>query len=224
MPVSSATKVTARVLWIIGARGTSFDTTVEDDRFILEEIQRAIVETESELVHDLCEASHPSAISFQAWSADITTNGDKLPERIGKVEAIQIKPVSGGTYAPAESTSRDNIRAWRNNHNDIFDAVDHNASGSNLAGYFNITGDTLEFTGYSAQARIYSYTPNYTPTLQIDDNFEGALIAGAITRLNKMGVPQGLVMHYGQQYTTARTLIRQGQATMPKLNEVQAVA
>jgi hypothetical protein len=31
-------------------------------------------------------------------------------------------------------------------------------------------------------------------------------------------------MHYGQQYTTARTLIRQGQATMPKLNEVQAIA
>jgi hypothetical protein len=224
MPVSSATKVTARVLWIIGARDSAFDTTVSDDRFILEEVQRAIVETESELVHDICESNHPSAISFQAWSADITANGDKLPERIGKVEAVQIKPYSGGTYAPAESTSRDNIRAWRTNKNSIFDAIAHTASGSSLAGYFNITGDTLEFTGYSAQVRIYTYTPNYTPTLQIDDNFEGALVAGAITRLNKMGVPQGLVLHYGGLYSTARTLIRQGQATMPKLNEVQAVA
>jgi hypothetical protein len=222
MPAADIAKLTARVNWIIGSRGSSFDATVSDDRFIQEEIRRALLETEAEVVRALCEGYHPMRTTFLSWSADLT-NGSVLPEHIGQVEAVQIKPfLESATYNLAESTSRSNIRDWRENTNGMFDDTDHDRDGSALSGYFNITNETLTFTGYRAQVRICDYSPDYTtPALQVDNQFDGTLIAGTIPRLNKIGVPQALVMSYGQQYASFLALIRQGINEMPTISEAQ---
>lgn len=222
MPAADISKLTARVTWLIGARGSAFDTTVLDDRFILEEIQRALVETESELIRTLCESYHPMRSQFLAWSNDLT-NGDTLPVHIGQVEAVRIEPYAGGTKIPGESTSRENIRLWRANTANIFDTVAHNANGSALAGYYNITNETIVFTGNAANVKICTYTPNYsTPALQVDNQFDAALVAGTIPRLNKIGVPQALIMTYGQLYANQLQMIRGGITQMPDVAEAQA--
>lgn len=222
MAVANIAKLTARVNWIIGAHGSAFDATVLDDRFIQEEIRRALLETEAEVVRSLCEGYHPMRNSFLQWSADLA-NEDQIPAHIGQVEAVKIKPYSGApSYSLAEQTSRSNIRDWRANVGNTFDTMAHNANGSLLAGYFNITNETLTFTGNVAQAKICTYVPDYTtPALQVDSQFDGTLVAGTIPRLNKLGVPQSLVATYGQQYASFLGLIRQGITEMPSLSEAQ---
>jgi hypothetical protein len=222
MAISDIAKVTARVSWIIGSRASAFDTTLSDDRFILEELRRAVLETEAEVVRALCESYHPLRLSFLAWSADLN-NEDPIPAHIGQVEAVKIKPFTGGSYQLGESTSRQNIRAWRANTGSIFDAVAHDVTGSALAGYYNITNQTLTFTGNVAQVKIANYVPDYTtPALQVDSQFDNALVAGAVPRLNKLGVPQALVQTYGALYAAAMQEIRSGSSAMPKLPEAQA--
>lgn len=223
MAVADIGKVTARILWLISGRSTAatFNTTVGNDNFILEEIQRAQIETESELVRDLAESFHPKRASFLAWSADLS-NGDLIPEHIGQIEAIQIKAVSGGTFAPAESTTRENIKLWRENYQNVYDAIAHNATGSSLAGFYNLTNQTLTFTGFAAQAKICVFVPNYaTPAHQISNEFESGLISGTIPKLLKIGVPTALVQNYTSEYARIRGAIRQGLQSMPEINVAQ---
>lgn len=222
MSVADLAKVTARVLWIIGARSSSFNDTVSDDRFIQEEVRRAIYETEAELVRAICESYHPMRTSFLAWSADLN-NGDPVPAHIGQIEAVKIKPYTAGSYELAESTSRENIKLWRTNTNDIFDAIDHNVIGSSLAGYYNVTNNIITFTGNVAQVNICTYASNYSTTLDIDDQFDGALVAGSIPRLNKIGLPQALVLSYGTMYGRMMSEIRQGLTLSPEIGVAQAI-
>lgn len=222
MAAAAIAKTTARVLWILNAHNGAFNDTVSDDRFIQEEIRRALIETESELVRDICEANHPKRAAFLAWSSDLA-HGDTLPEHIGAVEAVQIKKHSGASgFEPAERTTRENIRLWRENYNSVFDTIAHNASGSNLSGYFNITNETIYFTGHAAQVKICTFTPDYsTPAHKISDEFEGALVAGAIPKLTKVGVPSELANMYLNQFTQMRQLIRGGASALPDVQEAQ---
>lgn len=224
MAAADIEKLTARVSWIIGARGSAFDDIVNDDRFIQEEIRRALIETESEVVRTLCEAYHPMRNTFLAWSADLA-NGAQIPAHYGQVEAVQIKPyAAAGSYVLGEATSRDNIRAWRTNTALVFDALAHDVNGSALSGYYNITNQTLTFTGNVAQVKICTYTPNYaTPALQIDDSLDTVIVAGTIVRLNKLGVPQALIMTYGSLYTNQIQMLRGGMTQMPELPDAQAI-
>jgi hypothetical protein len=223
MATSDITKITARVSWILGSHGSSFDATISDDRFIQEEIRRAIVETEAEIVRAACESYHPMRTSFLSWSTDLS-DGDTLPAHIGQVEAVRIKPYSGSlTYNSGESTSRSNIKHWRTNTNNIFDTIAHDANGSNLSGYFNITNETIRFTGNVAQVKVCSYEPDYaTPALQIEDQFDNLLVAGTIPRLNKLGVPQALIMSYGSLYSAGMDAIRSGLTDRPEISVAQA--
>lgn len=201
---------------------------MNDDRYILEELQRAILETEAEIARDICESYHPMRSAFLSWSADLD-NGDNLPDHIGQVEAVRIVPYSGASlpdsYIVGESTSRENIKAWRLNTNNMFDAANHNASGSALSGYYNITNGTITFTGHAANVNICIHVPNYTtPALQIDNIFDNAIVAGTIPKLNKIGVPQGLAASYGAVYDRQRQAIRQGNMTMPEIPAAQAAS
>lgn len=226
MAVADIGKTTSRVIWLIGARdeGGSFSASVSDDRFTLEEFERAAIETESEIVRDLAESYHPHRNSFLAWSADLV-NGDVIPAHLGQIEAIQIKAYSAASgYSLAEATTRYNIRKWRNNTANIFDATAHDASGSNLPFYYHLDHQTIEFTGYRAQAKICTFTPDYaTPAHQISNEFESAIIAGTIPKLAKIGVPTALVEHYSRLYETIRASIRQGLTQMPEIDVSQRI-
>jgi len=219
MPVSELIKIAARINWLIGSRGNAFDATVSDDRFIAEEITRAIVESESEIVRDLAESDNAMKNFMMAWSANLT-HGQTLPEHLGTVEAVQIQKYAGGTFEPGEKTTRENIRLWRANYNNIFDPLSHTTLGTTLCGYFNLTNQTIEFTGTAAQVRICNYTPNYA-ALQISDEFDGLLVAGGMSKLLKIGVPTALVNHYANAYQAGRGLIRQGATAVAEINEAQ---
>jgi hypothetical protein len=138
---------------------------------------------------------------------------------------VQIKQKAGGTFALAEKAEREDIRQWRENYNLIFDPIAHDQNGSQIPSMFNITNETITFTGNVAQVYICSYTPNYaTPAFQIDNKFDNGLVAGSIPKLNKLGVPQALVQHYAGLYQIARTSIRQGLTSMPEISTAQANA
>ena len=223
MAASSIAKIVPRILWILGGQDGTFSTTVSDDRFVLEEIQRAVVETEAHLVRVLCESHHPARVQFLGWTTDLA-NGVVLPVHIGQVEAVQIKPYSGASsYQIGEATSRENIRDWRENCNKVFDSKNHDVNGSSLTGYFNLTDEILTFTGNVAQASICTYAPDYaTPSLVIDNSFDGALVAGAIPRLFKVGVPGALIQSYTSLYASILEALRQGLQTNPNYLGVQS--
>lgn len=221
MAASDIDKIVARVLWLIGARSSTFVTVVSDDRFVLEEVQRAVIETEAEIVRAVCESYHPMRNQFLTWSDDLD-NGDPLPPYIGQIDTVKIEPYAGGSDIFAEATSRENIRLWRANTNNIFDTIAHNANGSSLSGYFNITNDTIFFTGYRANVRACMYVPDYAgPCLSIDSQFDDMLVAGTIPRLNKNGMPQQLVMSYGAMYQEQMNNIRNGLNTKPDVTQAQ---
>jgi hypothetical protein len=225
MAIAEMDNVGARVAWLIGARTDDYEFEIDDDRFQKQEIQKAIVETENDLVRDFAEGHHPQRFDFLEWLPDLgLDSGDLIPAHLGQIEAVQIKPYSAGSYAPAYPTTDTNIKLWRDNHNNVFDAIDHNVTGSNLAGYYNITQQSIDFTGYKAQVKIVNYEPDFDypgGLLQINDYWEGVLTAGAITKLAKIGVPAEIVGHYQRQYDKARMEIRNGLNSAPEIDMSQ---
>lgn len=222
MPASDLSKLVARVLWTVGSHNNTFSDTVADDRMIQEDVRRALIETEAEVARALIEAYHPMRTQFLAWSSDLAS-GDTIPAHIGQVEAVRIEPYDGGSYVQGESTSRENIKLWRANTSSVFDALAHNVNGSALSGYYNITNQTIVFTGFAAQVKTGTYSPDYTtPALQIDNQFDNILVAGTIPRLNRIGIPQALIATYGQLYASQMQMIRMGLSEMPDLPEAQA--
>lgn len=224
MAISDIDKVGARVVWAIGARDESavFDRTTTDDRFDDEEIERALIETESEILRDIAESYHPYRTDFLEWSS-VLANGETIPKHFGNLEEVEILPYTGATeYITGQSESRENIRLWRENHNNRFDALNHNVFGSSLTGYFCLTNQTLEFTGVQARVRIFSYTPDYaTPALQIDDAWDSLLIVGAIPKLERAGIQLSLVQNSLTQYLNGRNAIKQGMRSVPEINITQ---
>jgi hypothetical protein len=191
-------KVTARVLWILGGQSGTFNTTVSDDRFILEEIQRSIIETEEQLVRTICSYGHPERMPFVTFSS--IGYAATLPKRIGEIVSVRCL-ASDNTEKEAEYTSRTNIENWRSNPNNIYSSLPHTDKDSILFGYFNITNDVIYYTGSNAKVFYCQYTPNYTtPALSISDYFEDALVCGTITRLFKDGVPVEIVQVHSQIY------------------------
>lgn len=225
MAIAAIGKTVPRVLWILGSHNGSFNTTVSDDRVILEEIQRALIETESELVKEGCEAMHPLIrIPLLAWSADLTS-GDNVPAHLGPIEDVQIKLFSAASgYVAAEKTSRSNITKWRENYNNVFDAIAHDATGSSLGGFFDITNHVIEFTGYRAQVKTAVFVPDYsTPAHQINNVFEGGLVAGAILRLAKLGLPAEVLEVNGKIFSAVKNGIKEGAMVFPDISVAQKV-
>lgn len=239
--IASIDRVGARVVWILGARGDDFAFEVEDDRFNKYEIANAIIETESELFSDFADAYHPERADFLAWlPADGLDSGNTVPGHLGQIEGVRIFPTSDTeTFNPDEdewvtgqSTTDTNIRLWRENYRPIdgeegiFDLNDHDQSDSMLAGYFNLTNQTIEFTGGKAQVRIVVYNPTYPDasaftygTLQIASRWERALIAGTISKLGKIGVDPNILSSNLLAFNGARMAIRQGLSASPEINQ-----
>jgi hypothetical protein len=71
---------------------------------------------------------------------------------------------------------------------------------------------------------IYEIVNTSAGTLQISDLWEPCLIAGAISRLAKVGVPAALVGHYTNEYEKCKARIRQGMMNKPEIDEKQRTA
>ncbi len=228
MALATIAKIGDRVAWVIGARlsagtyGSGVDTT-DDDRFADNEIKTAIVETETEIVRDVCEANHSRRNDFLALSS-VIANGASIPEHIGQIESIHIEPYSSAGYSLAEKTTRTNIRLWRENVNNRFDAINHDQSGSKLSNYYSLDNNIIEYTGLNAKANICTYTPDFaTYVLQLDDLFANALVAGSVPKLLKLGIPANLVQHYQGLYDRARNSIRSGSEVLPDIEIEQKI-
>lgn len=169
MGIASINRVGARVAWLIGARSDSFKYEVEDDRFNKNEISNAIIEAEAQIVGDFAEAGHSQREPFLAWVPDAgMAHNDVVPGHRGQIEAVRIVPYIihdqedvDAPWIPGEKTSRYNIEQWRENHNHIFDPIAHDTLGSNLAGFYDLTNQTIGFTGVKAQAKVVDYDPLY---------------------------------------------------------------
>lgn len=215
------TRVGARVAWSIGARSNTFAFAISDDRFKLQDIAQAIVETEAELIQDFADGYHPQRPI--TW-VEVAHQG-LIPAHTGQIEGVRIYD-EDGNYVTGKETSASNIEQWRANGT-IFDALPHTDPDSTLFGYFDISNQILEFTGVTAQVGIVQYEPDYPTSdsalgsLQVDSQWEGHLANGAIKRCVRLGVPAALVMHYGAMYDTGRQRILQGINAAPEIAAVQ---
>lgn len=91
MATADIQRVGAQTVWAIGARSDNYAFEVEDDRFDIDEIANAIIQTEAELVRLFADAGHPQREPFLTW---LPTNGQAsgvaVPAHIGQIEAIRV--------------------------------------------------------------------------------------------------------------------------------------
>lgn len=222
MPAANINKIIPRVLWIMGSHNGGFNTTVSDDRFILEEVQRAIVTTESNLVKAICQYGHPLRKLYELTA--VVSNESTLPKRLGEI--IKVSSIaSDSTEKDAEFTSRTNILLWRENPNNMYDTLPHTDKNSILFGYYNITGEIVYFTGVNAKIYYSDYTPDFTTyNLTLPDYMEDALVSGTITMLMKLGVPEDVLMTHSSIFNSIVNDIKNvGPAKVDEITEQKQI-
>lgn len=224
MATADINRVGAQVVWAIGARSDLFAFEVEDDRFDKQEIANAIIQTEADLVRMLAESYHPQREPFLQWIPEAyMENGDTVPQHLGQIEAVRVSIDDESESEPewelAESTTRTNIKLWN-----AFPLIFGDAGA-----YYNLTGQTLTFTGDFAQVKAVVYEPLYeeldseseseddvTAVLQVDSIWEGLLVNGTIKRLGKLGVPAELIKLHAALWDEA--MVRNGLMGKPEVN------
>lgn len=219
-------KISSRVNWLIlaNAGGAPFNNTVDDERFNIEEIKRACIETEAEVFRTLAESYHPARVNFLDWAPDLA-HGDTIPMHFGTVEAIQIKPYTGAEYQKGkEVPSASEINDWRANLDNVFGSYGHTEAGSALAGYYYLENSTIYFTGLSARAKISTYIPNFsTLALQLSDDFAGITVCGAVAKIKKDGTSGETSSYFAGQYIGLTNQLRAGMRQLPEIQEMKKV-
>jgi hypothetical protein len=227
MSTASIDRVGSRVVWLIGARSDAFAFEVEDDRFSKQEIAQAIVEAEAELVQDFADSYHPSRSDLLSWVE--VAHQAVIPSHLGQIEGVKIAG-DDDVYITGQDTTAGNIKLWRDNKDDIFDTLPHTDPDSGLFGYYSLENQVLEFTGSNAKVGIVQYVPDYpvsdteVGSLQIDSQWEPCLVAGAISKLVKLGVDSDVIQTYTGAWVGYRQRILQGAMMAPEITTVQKTA
>jgi hypothetical protein len=114
------------------------------------------------------------------------THGGQLPERIGKLAAVEIQPYSGAPWQQGEHKDYRKIEAYRRNAGFIYGSVAHDRRGSSLSGFYDVQNGVLYFTGYAARIVIARVDRDDVAT-KVPDVFEPVVIKLAVGNCLKAG-------------------------------------
>lgn len=147
-------------------------------------------------------AERPNEFRYQflANSTPITTSGDAMPAHLGPPAAVKITPYTGGTVVEGRRSNYDKIQSYRENIENIYDAIDHDQSGSTLSGLYDIWDDRFFFTGKSAVlslARLPVRADNATLIPEIMENTWIRLAMGEAAKVGIGDYASRLIAEYG---------------------------
>lgn len=140
----------------------TYDMTLGDTSYSLEEIQRAAQSAATMIMEAICDTDgHPHRALFE--SAQTLTHAAVLPSHRGSIGVPRITPYSGCAYTiNGKRKSIEEISAYRANPDKLYSSTNHNVANglhpSKLAGYYAIdTTQVFYFTGFSAVADIVDF-------------------------------------------------------------------
>lgn len=169
-----------------------------DDRRNDTEIDKAILAADARVCSAICESASNGYRPL--FMSEVTvTHGTEVAEGIGPIGRPLIQPYSGADYVRGVPRSADDIDSYRQNTNNLYDAIDHDQSGSSLAGYYDFdpVSRVFSFTGYAAKVSIAVFTR--TAACQAPESYEDTVFGIALTSLPKEGDSAPYLGLMGQQ-------------------------
>lgn len=187
-----------------GSGNPLYASAVDDQRRNLTNIQDAVKQSARLFGQAYCETdAHPSRASFIALTT--VTHGATLPEHYGSPGRPQIEPYAGAGYRAGVWRPAAEIESFRENPENIYDAIDHDQEGSTLGGFYDFVGDAIVFTGLNCQVPLATFT---------DGNIASKLPASSEAGIIRVAV--GLVKTEGDSQTLDE-YARQGQNDLAQI-------
>lgn len=127
-------------------------------------------------------------------------HSDLLPEHLGQPAYIEIQRYSGAGWREAEQRNLQKIEAYRENHLNVYDNIDHDQEGSSLSGLADIWENKVYFTGYACRVGLATASRADVLT-KIPDVMEPIVVKLAIGNCPKFG-EGGIGLAVAQGYAT----------------------
>lgn len=170
----------------------------KDDRRSDTEIDKAILAADARVCSAICESSS-NGYRPLFMAEVVVTHGAELAEGIGPIGRPLIQPYMSAAYVRGVPKSADDIDSYRLNTNDLYDSIDHDQSGSSLAGYYDFdpVSRVFSFTGLAAKVSLAVFTR--TGACQSPEVYEDTVFGLALMSLPKEGDSAPFVNLIGQQ-------------------------
>jgi hypothetical protein len=186
-----------------------------------DQVKEAILQKDEEIILAGLETDGWFArTDFMDWSA-LLDHLDELPSHYGSPGAVKIQPWVGGTYISATPATPEEIKLWRANANNAFGSLAHNATNSQIAGFFAIRDKIIHLTGYRASVMLAAFARN-SGACQAPAIYQGMVVAGALALVLAKSFP-GKAGFYHQQFLQCLTWIREGKTIAPAIEQYEEV-
>lgn len=162
---------------------------------------------------------HPYRSQFTSFSA-VLNHMDEIPAHVGVTGMPRFKIVLGDLVwvDGVEVRSIDQIKLWRENYNNIFQSMAHDAVGSKIGGRYAIKGQQVFFTGAQMSVEIPTFTQDRATFLcQSPENYESTVVAGTVASLLKDGADPQMHGYYNQRFQSDMAAIRGQALALPPL-------
>jgi len=211
----------------LAVRNTSgvptYSSTLGDNTYATEEIDRAIQNAMNEVMRAICETDgHPQRNLFVVPTP--VTHNSLIPEHLGSPGVPRIIPYAGCTYdLIGKRKSIEEIASYRANPNNLYCEVAHNASSggshSKLAGFYAIdkAANTIYFTGDSAEMDLAHF--DESDFVLIPEMHYDTVIALSIKHLRKDGDVSNVFADYAQIGEQGLMAIRAKQQDQPSMSK-----
>lgn len=200
-------KRTLEILNLVDAGTYSATLSVRNKTRNLAALTDAIDEAGLMILKAIAERPNEFRYLFLTDTSAITTSGDKLPlvglqPHLGPPDAIRITIYSGGPVRDGAQRDYRKIQSYRENPGQVYDAINHNQSGSALSGYYDLWSDRFYFTGLSAVVTLARHPIRAETATSIPGIMESVWVKLAVGNAAKVGTggyESAILANYGQQ-------------------------
>lgn len=177
---------------------TTVPAAQADDRRNNTELDKAILAADARVCGAICESSS-NGYRPLFMAEVVVTHGAEVAEGIGPIGRPLIQPYTGADYVRGVTKAADDIDSYRLNPSNLYDSIDHDQSGSSLAGYYDFDpiSRVFNFTGLAAKVALAIFTK--TAACQSPEAYEDTVFGLALMALPKEGDSAPFVGLIGQQ-------------------------
>lgn len=199
--------------------------TIDDARRVIGVIRDRVVAGDVFVQKLICQSEkNPHRPRFMDYSGELS-DGDEIPDHYGPLGEVVIKKYSGAsTFDTAiEADELQQILDWRENVNNVFGAIAHDAANSPLSGFFKQAGHRIRFTGYRLKIEIANIVvpgeADNPPTLYSPDAYEDVIFAHATSESLIEGDDMAELGYRRAYVSMCAPLILQGAVELPPFKQ-----
>lgn len=210
-----------RVIFILNAGPddrTYTDSVTDTGKYADSEITESIKEADIEICNDIIETvGHPYRSFFLTTGAatEITTNGADVPAHIGEKSIVEYW--DGSAWKMAElAPNASAVARYRKYASSYGDAA------TDVEQYYFIEDDSIYFTASKVRVKVASFTST-DAVIQSPRVYERAVSLGGLCGLLKDGGDAQMFDWYYRQYLNSRSIIRNNQLIIPKIEQFKKI-